>query len=128
MSTPLADVEARALIAGEIVMAFVPRHSLTEGDEFPVVAGRRAAPEDVDPAYRRWIGEPLPAGEWIGVVEVVHPAALLDPDSGRSRHVFTRPGDGDLVILRVFDDGGRPVLSDEAFEARVKSIEGALNR
>ena len=128
MNAPLADVEARARIAGEIVVAFVPRHSLTEGDEFPVVAGRLAAPEDVEPAYRRWAGEPLPDGEWIGVVEVVHPAALLDPDSGRSRHVFSRPGEGDLVILRVYDGSGRPVLSDEAFDARVKSIEGALNR
>lgn len=128
MNAPLADVEARALIAGEIVIAFVPRHSLTEGDEFPIVSGRVAAQEDIDTAYRRWAGEPLPDGEWIGVVEVVHPAALLDPESGRSRHVFTEPGDGDLVILRVYDEAGRPVLSDEAFDARVRSIEGALNR
>lgn len=128
MSAPLADVEARALLSGEIVMAFVSRHSLSEGDEFPVAAGRIAAPEEIDPAYRRWIGEPLPDGDWMAVVEAVHPAALLDPESGRSRHVFTTPGDGDLAILRVFDGTGSPVLSDEAFDARVRSIEGALNR
>ena len=128
MSSPLADVEARALIAGEIVMAFVPRHSLSEGDEFPVVAGRTSRAEEIEPAYRRWIGDPLPEGDWIAVVEAVHPAALLDAESGRSRHVFATPGDGDLVILRVFDGDGVAVLSDDAFDARVRSIEGALNR
>ncbi len=80
------------------------------------------------PAYRRWVGEELPVGEWTAVVESVHPAALLDPESGNSRHVLTAPGSGDLVILRVFAPGGEPVLSDSAFAARVRSIEGALSR
>jgi hypothetical protein len=122
------DVAARALIAGETIVAFVDRHSLTEGDEVPVVAAGSASPGDVKPAYRRWIGEPMPNGEWVGVVVSVHPARLLDPESGNSRHVFTTAGEGDLVILRVFDATGRAILSDEAFEARIGSIEGALNR
>lgn len=128
MSAPLTDVEARALIAGETVLAFVARHSLSEGDEFAIAAGRAARHDEVKPAYRRWIGSPLPDGEWTAVVEAVHPAALLDPVSGASRHVTTHAGDGDLVVLRVYDEGGAPVLSDAAFEARVRSVEGALTR
>ena len=115
-------------MAGETVIAFVPRHSVTEGDEVAVEATSSPSTSDVKPAYRRWIGEPLPAGDWIAVVEAVHPAQLLDPDSGSSRHVLARGGTGDLVILRVFDQTGGPVLSDETFAARVESIEGALNR
>ena len=122
------DVEARALISGESVVAFVHRHSFTEGDETPVVAHETASPDAVKPAYRRWIGSDLPTGEWTAVVEAVHPAALLDPESGNSRHVLMAPGNGDLVILRVYDDRGTPVLSDQAFAARVRSIEGALSR
>jgi hypothetical protein len=125
---PLTDVEARALVAGEIVMTFVERHSLSEGDEFAVAPGRAALETEIKPAYRRWIGAPLPEGDWIAVVEAVHPAALLDPVSGASRHVLTHAGDGDVVMLRVYDGDGTPVLSDEAFAARVRSIEGALNR
>lgn len=126
--THLSDVEARALIGGETVVAFVPRHSLSEGDECEITPGAEARADAIKPAYRRWIGLPLPDGEWTGVVEAVHPAALLDPVSGSSRHVLTAPGEGDLVLLRVYDATGKPVLSDEAFDARVRSIEGALNR
>ena len=124
----LIDVEARALIAGETVIAFVDRHSLTEGDELAIEGTHAASPDDVKPAYRRWAREPLPDGAWVAVVESVHPAALLDPESGSSRHVLMEPGTGDLVILRVYGPGGEPVLSDTAFGARVGSIEGALNR
>lgn len=125
--TVFLDVEARALITGETVVAFLDRHSSSEGDELPVVATATARIDAVKPAYRRWVGEELPDGEWSAVVEGVHPAALLDPESGSSRHVLLEPGNGDLLILRVFDQDGVPVLSDHAFEARVRSIEGALS-
>jgi hypothetical protein len=36
-----------------------------------------------------------------------------------------QPGTGDLAILRVYAPDG-PVLSDDAFAARVGSIEGAM--
>lgn len=110
------------------MVAFVDRHAATEGDEVPITAGFSPSPEAVKAAYRRWLGEPLPRSDWVGVVEAVHPATLLDPESGSSRHVLNEPGTGDLLILRVYGSDGLPVLSDEGFASRVSSIEGALNR
>ena len=59
------------------------------------------------------------------VVEAVHPAALLDPASGGARHVLAEAPGGDLLILRVYGADGA-VLSDGAFQARRRSVEGAL--
>ena len=119
------DAEARALIGGETIVAFVERHSLSEGEEVPISAEMAADPSMMKPAYVRWAGAVLPEGVWVGVVEAVHPAALLDQESGGSHHIYATPGNGDLVIIRVFDEA-KPVLSDETYEARVASIEGAL--
>ena len=50
---------------------------------------------------------------------------MLDPAAGSARHVLAGVPPGDLVVLRVFGDTGA-VLSDVAFAARLRSLEGAL--
>lgn len=123
MDVPLPDL--RGLAAGEIVVAFVERGILTEGDEVDLAPGPSRPEGELRPAYRRWAAAP-PEGAWTAIVAAVHPAALLDPDAGRSRHLLTAaPTHGDLVVLRVFGPGGA-VLSDVAFAARRRSVEGAL--
>ena len=121
----LPGPDALALIAGESVVAFVDRGELTEGDKRQLsVAGTRGA-HDVKPAYRRWLDAPTPDGVWLAIVTDVHPAALLDPQAGSSHHVLMSPGHGDLTIVRVYQEA-QPVLSDETFESKRRSVQGAL--
>lgn len=119
------DVDFRALVAGEVVVAETSRGEATEGDEYELAAGAARPASDVKPAYQRLVGLPPPEGSWTGVVVAVHPAQAFDAESGASRHILTRPPEGDLIVVRVYGDAG-PVLSDVAFEARVRSLEGAL--
>ncbi len=120
------NAELRALVAGEIVVAFTTRAAVREGDEVDLAAGAALDPGALKPAYARWAAAPAPPGDWTAVVVAVHPASSLSPDSGAARHVRRdAPTGGDLVVLRVYD-GDRPVLSDEAFAARVRSLQGAL--
>ena len=118
-------VDYMALISGEVIMAETGRGEITEGDEYELTVGGMRPPEEVKPAYRRWVNLPPPEGSWTGVVIAVHPAQAFDAASGASRHVLARPPKGDVVIVRVFGEDG-PVLSEVAFEARVRSLEGAL--
>jgi hypothetical protein len=122
---PLPDPELRALASGEVVVAFVNRMTVAEGDELTLMPGGPMASQDLKPAYRRWATLPAPEGTWTAVVVSVDPAALLDAEAGAARHIRVQPGTGDLAILRVYAPDG-PVLSDEAFAARVGSIEGAM--
>ncbi|MDQ3782550.1 MAG: hypothetical protein M3349_06385 [Actinomycetota bacterium] len=121
----LPDAEVRALATGEIVIAFVARMTVAEGDELTLEPAGPMPADDLKPAYRRWAAVPAPDGPWTAVVLAIHSAALLDPDAGTSRHIRTEPGTDDLAILRVYGPDG-PVLSDTAFGARVRSIEGAM--
>ncbi len=121
----LPDAEVRALATGEVIVAFVPRMAVGEGDEVDLGGSGAMPAEDLKPAYRRWAGLPAPEGPWTAVVVAVDPAALLDPEAGAGRHIRNAPGTGDLAILRVYGPEG-PVLSDEAFAARRRSIEGAM--
>ncbi len=109
------------------MIAFVARGSVTEGDEAQLGINGTRDPQSVKPAYHRWLRQSLPEGDWVGVVVAVHPAQLLDPADGASRHVLTTPPEGDLAVVRVYD-GSEPVLSDVAFEARRRSVEGALTQ
>ena len=122
---PLPDAEVRALASGEVVVAFVTRMTVGEGDELTLDPTGPVPPEELKPAYRRWAALPAPEGSWTAVVIAVDPATLLDPEAGAARHIRTTAGTGDLAILRVYDAEG-PVLSDEAFAARRRSIEGAM--
>lgn len=101
---PLSDPELVALAEGEVVAVFVPRGTLTEGDE--VAFGTSD-------------------GAWIAVVTAVDPTAIFDPAAQSAQHVLASVPEGDLVVLRVYE-GDRPVLSDEAFQTQVRAIEGAL--
>jgi hypothetical protein len=118
--------ELLALAAGEVVVAFVARGTCSEGDELELVEGGALALEDVKHAYRRWLGAAVPPGPWTAVVVAVDPAQLLDPEAGGARHLrASAPTSGDLLVLRVEGPDG-PVLSDEAFAARLRSVEGAM--
>jgi len=123
---PLATPELLALLTGEVIVAFVARGTCTEGDEVGLVAGAELDAAAIKPAYRRRVGAEVPAGPWTAVVVAVDPAQLLDPAAGGARHVrVSAPAEGDLLVLRVAGPEG-PVLSDVAFAARSRSVEGAM--
>ncbi len=117
--------ELRALASGEVIVAFAARGSAAIGDEVELASAGQRAPDDLKPAYRSWASLPAPDGTWTAVVEAVHPAALLDPESGSARHILAGAPGGDLLLLRVYGPDG-PVLSEVAFAARRRSVEGAL--
>ena len=124
----VSDPELRGLVTGETIVAFVERMTVTEGDEIELVPSGPLSPDVLKPAYRRWADAGAPAGTWTGIVESVDPAVILDPVAGSSRHLLvTAPEDGDLVLLRIYGTTG-PVLGDEAFSARRRSVEGALRQ
>lgn len=123
----LTDAELRALVTGETIVAFVGRGDLDEGDEVALTSAGPAAAPDLKPAYRRWAEAGPPAGQWIAVVDGIEPAAILDPVAGAARHIRVEPGDGDLVLLRVYGESG-PVLSNTAYAARRRSVIGALTQ
>jgi hypothetical protein len=121
------DADLRALATGETIVAFVPRATVGPGDEVELAAGGRRRPEELKEAYRRWAEAGPPEGTWTAQVEAVHPAAALDPEAGRPRHILDDSAlpEGDLLVLRVSGPEG-PVLSDAAFAARLGSLEAAL--
>ncbi len=121
----VSDPELRALAGGETVIAFVTRGELTEGDEIELAGAGPLDVTSLKAAYRRWASAGPPSGDFTAIVVSVDPAAILDPVAGSSRHILKSPGEGDVVVLRVFDTAG-PVLGDEAFEARRRSLEGAF--
>lgn len=123
----ISNPETMALITGESVVAFVERRTVDEGDEVELVPGGPLPAEQLAPAYRRWSDLAVSGTGWSAVVESVDPAAILDPVAGSSRHILAEPGSGDLVVLRIYGPAG-PVLSDEAFAARRRSVEGALSQ
>ena len=121
----LAAPDLRALVQGESIIAFTRRGAVREGDEVELVASGGRSRAELKPAYARWHDVAPPSGDWTAIVEAVHPTTLLDPDAGSARHVLRQVPTGDLVVLRVYD-GPEPVLSTDAYEARRRSIEGAL--
>jgi hypothetical protein len=123
----LSDPEVRALAAGECVVVFVRRGSVDEGDEIELAGNGPLDPARLKPAYRRWATLGPPQGRWSAVVDAVEPAAILDPIAGASRHILDRPGEGDVVVLRVYGPEG-PVLGDDAYEARRRSVTGAFTQ
>ena len=124
----IPDPDLRALASGEAVVAFVARGAATEGDEMQLHGSGPRLESELKPAYRRWADEPAPAGPWLGIVDRVDPATILDPEAGASRHILEEaPAEGDLIILRVYGPDG-PVLGDDAFDARRSAVEGALRR
>jgi hypothetical protein len=122
----LSAPELLALVTGEVVVAFAARGTCTEGDEVELGLGAELSATQLKPAYRRWLGAEAPSGRWRAVVVAVDPSRLLGADAGGSRHLrMAAPTDGDVLLLRVEGPDG-PVLSDEAFAARRRSVEGAM--
>lgn len=122
--TPLPDIQVNALVTGEVVVAFVARGALTEGDEIDLIGSGAIDPDRLQPRFRDRFRETSPPG-FSAVVVSVDPAAVLDPAAGQGCHIYKEPGEGDLVILRVYGRGGA-VLEDDSFD-RLRSIaEGAL--
>lgn len=123
----ISSPDLKALVEGEVVVAFSSRGLVDERDEVTFEASPRSDPSELKPAYRRWSDVEV-AGTWTAVVEAVHPATLLDPVAGSGRHILSSIPRGDLIVLRVFGEDGNPVLSDVAFDARRRSLEGALSQ
>lgn len=122
----IPDPDLRALAGGETIVAFVERANHGPGAEATLIGSGPRPGDSLKPAYRRWADAGPPPGTWVAVVEEVHPAVALDAIDGVARHILVAaPESGDLLVLRVFR-GDVPVLSDEAFAARVSSLEAAL--
>ena len=120
------DTEARALAAGAVIATFVPRGSLTEGDEVEIAGGR---PEPDAPVVARFEEHQtglMPDG-YTAVVVSVDPAAVLPRGDGPDLCVYDQQGDGDLIVLRVFRPDG-PVIDDMAFRAMQQHVDGAVRR
>ena len=120
---PIPDL--LALVTGESIVAFTDRSTVEQGDEVELTASGHRPASDLKPAYRHWVGRDAPRGEWMAVVEGVHPTSGLDPEAGAARHVLADVPDGDLLVLRVYGADG-PVLSDVAYAARRRSLGTAL--
>ena len=123
----VSDPELRALAEGESVVIFAPRGAVTEGDELELAGAGPLEPGALKPAYRRWADTGPPQVPLSAVAVSVDPAGILDPEAGAARYILANAGEGDVVVLRVFDPDG-PVLGDEGFAARRRSVEGALRQ
>ncbi len=125
LTLPIPDL--LALCSGEQLLAFVSRGAADEGDEVHLAAGGRRSADEMKPAYREWAGRAAPDGRWTALVLAVRPASALEREAGAARHILAAaPEEGDLLVLRVHRPDGEPVLSNTAFAARVRSVEGAL--
>lgn len=122
VALPYPDL--RAVASGESVVAFVAPGTAAPGDRI-VLAGLGPRPAgDLAAAYRRWADRPIP-GAWSAAVTEVHPVTTFDQDRLAARHVLARAPDAtEALVVRVFADDG-PVLGDDAFAARVRSLHAA---
>ena len=120
------DTEARALAAGAVIATFVPRGSLTEGDEVDVAGGRPEPDAPVVSRFEQHLTGPIPSG-YTAVVVSVDPAAVLTSDDRPDLCVYAQHGDGDLIVLRVFGPNG-PVIDDETFRANQLHVDEAVGR
>jgi hypothetical protein len=123
MTLSVADSDLRGLVGGETIVALTNGDRPTPGTRLLLVGGEPRDPGDLKPAYRRWAGSPCP-GRWKAEVVDVAPVSAFDADAFRARHLLDDPDAEWVVVLRVLGPEG-PVLSDEAFRARVRSLEQA---
>lgn len=121
----LPAAEAHALATGAVVVAFVTRGLLTEGDEFEMASEAQVDADRIQPRFRGKLTGSAEVGDITAVVEAVHPAAFLDPLLGSECHVWLEPGEDDLVVLRVYGPLG-PVIDNPRFEEMRSVVEGAL--
>lgn len=107
----------RALVTGEVV-TLPDALGVEAGEELELEDGG-ADPGPLKPAYRRW-AEGRVAGAWTARVERVVDAGSVDPPAFAARHLLSGHPDGPIALLRVSGPDG-PVLSDTAFDARIRS-------
>ncbi|MDJ0960607.1 MAG: hypothetical protein QNJ88_08115 [Acidimicrobiia bacterium] len=124
LDLPAPDL--RALVSGEVIVAFVAAGVVTAGDVVTLGSSGPRPAAELKPAYRRWADTAAPDGRWSATVEHVVAADRLEPDAGKSRHILENVGEGDLIVLRVIGRSG-PVLSDDAFAARRASLDAAMS-
>ncbi len=121
-----------ALQAGEQVAVVLPEPPLERRFRLVADAGAERA-ELLKAPYRRWAGDLDVTPGWAGVVgwatidAAVSAEPLAEACIWLAPFVVSTVGAAATVVgLRVDAPDGRPVLSDVAFEARLKSLIGKL--
>jgi hypothetical protein len=120
----IAPAVLRGLATGETIVLPVAAGTAGPGESVILTAASRRVGPDLKPAYARWARRSL-TGRWRARIEQVIPAAELDPGSFAARHIFAAHPEGEILVLRVADADG-PVLGQDAFEARRRSVAQAL--
>jgi hypothetical protein len=122
-----------ALVEGEQVALVVDAEPVVGAEVALRPDGAGERPELLKPAYRRWAGETADLGE--ATATVVGAAAVDAEVAARvaGKCIWTEgysaalPSPGRWVTaLRVRGTGGDPVLSDVAFESRLKGVLSEL--
>jgi hypothetical protein len=117
--------DLRAVASGESIVVFAPTGSAGTGTTTPLAGAGPRSPDELASAYRRWAEEPV-SGTWSATIIAVHPAEEFDAARLAARHILAAvPRGHDVVAVRVFGEDGA-VLSDDAFEARLRSLHAAL--
>jgi hypothetical protein len=122
-----------ALVQGEQIAVLVDAEP-TVGAELSLTAdatGER--PELLKPAYRRWAGDAADLGAPTATVVGTAPVDAATAGAVAGKAIWTE-GYGDalagpgrwVAALRVRGEGGDPVLSDVAFDSRLKGLVGEL--
>ena len=121
----LPDQDLAALAAGEVIVAFAPRHAVDLNDELELVAGGARDSSEVSPAHADLAEADTPDAVYSGLVVGLQPAASLASDMGTVHHILATVPEGDAVIMRVFSAQG-PVLTDEQFAERLAAVEAVF--
>jgi hypothetical protein len=123
VNLPYPDLHA--VTSGESIVMFVPYRSARTGATVPLTGAGPRPRHQLAPAYRRWAEEPVP-GEWSARIVEVRRAETFDAVRLAARHILASvPADHEVAAVRVFGNEGA-VLSDDAFQARLRSLHSAL--
>jgi hypothetical protein len=117
---PVQDLAA--LVTGEVIVAFAPRHEVDLNDELELIAGRPRATSELSGAPAGPATSGLIPDDVSGLVVGLQPATSLGGPEGTDLHILSEVPVGDAVILRVFV-GNEPVLADHEFENRRAAVE-----
>lgn len=118
---PVTSALLHGLASGEVVI--LPDAAGLSRDDAIVLVDDGPDRIRIAPPYDRWSEEPV-EGTWSATVVAVEQATAFEAHAFASRHLVARHPGGSVAVLRVSTEAG-PVLSDVAFSARLRSIEGA---
>ncbi len=121
----LPDPDLQALAIGTVIVAFAPRHAVDLNDELVLVATGPRPGSELATAHSELVSAGPPAGEFVGLVVGLQPAASLAGPEGLTHHILAAVPDGDAIILRVFSENG-PVLDEEEFAHRRAAVEAVF--